>query len=334
MDRVCVNTVTGPVPSDQLGITLMHEHILYGYPGWEGDQTIAPFDREAIVKTGVQYLECLKSFGVKTLVDATPLDGGRNPEIYREISAHTGVNIICSTGYYYEGGGASAYFKLRNALSDATSEIVELLVKEITEGIRDTGIKPGVIKIGSGNGVITDYERMMFKAAARAQKETGVPIITHTEQGTMGPEQAELLISEGADPARIQIGHMSDNLDMEYHLRVLRQGVYAAWDRMGLQGLAGCPLDEERYPVILDLLARGHGDRLMLSHDFVSHWLGRPRKYPAELLPLLVNRHPGSLFTIIIPALRQGGASEGEINTILVENPRRFFTGEPDAGTR
>lgn len=328
MDRVYINTVTGPVPCEELGITLMHEHILYGYPGWEGDQTVAPFDREAIVKTGIQYLEALKAFGVKTLVDATPLDGGRNPEIYREISAQTGVNIICSTGYYYEGGGASAYFRLRNALSDATSEIVELLVKEITEGIRDTAIKPGVIKIGSSKGVITDYERMLFKAAALAHKETGVPIITHTQQGTMGPEQAQLLISEGANPASIQIGHMSDNLDMGYQLRVLQQGVYAGWDRMGLQGLADCPMDEERYPVILDLLTQGRGDRLMLSHDFVPYWLGRPRKYPEELLHLMVNRRPGSIFTAVIPALRLGGASEADINTILVENPRRFFTGD------
>lgn len=98
-----VNAVTGAVSSDELGISLMHEHILYGYPGWERDQTIAPFDRQAIVSSGVEVLNQLKTLGLKTFVDATALDGGRSPEIYKEISEKTGINIICSTGYYYEG---------------------------------------------------------------------------------------------------------------------------------------------------------------------------------------------------------------------------------------
>ncbi len=328
MSNVNVNTVTGPIAPDELGITLMHEHILYGYPGWEGDQTIAPFDREAIVNTGVELLEQLKSLGVKTYVDATALDGARNPEIYREISEKTGVHIICSTGYYYEGEGSPTYFKFRSSLGDVSDEIYELFMKEITEGVRDTGIKPGVIKVGSSKGVITDYEKMMFQAAARVQKDTGVPIITHTQEGTMGPEQAELLISEGVDPARIQIGHMSDNLDMEYQLSTFKQGVYVSWDRMGLQGLVGCPMDEQRYPVIIDLIKKGYADKLMLSHDYIGYWLGRPLNIPEAALPLIANWHPTHLFKNIIPTLKQGGVTDEQIKTIVEDNPRRLFAGE------
>ena len=327
MKKTMVNTVTGAISSDEMGVSLMHEHILYGYPGWEGDQTIAPFDRQAIVSSGVEVLNQLKTFGVRTFVDATTLDGGRSPEIYKEISEKTGVNIICSTGYYYEGEGATTYWKFRSSLGDVSEEIYELFMKEVTTGIRDTGIKAGVVKVGSSEGVITDYEKMMFKAAARVQRETGVPIITHTQGGTMGPEQAKLLISEGADPAKIQIGHMCDNLDINYQLETLDQGVYVSWDRMGLQGIVGCPMDEQRYPVIIDLVKRGFANKLMISHDYIIHWLGRPLIFPKEVLPLLANWHPTHLFKNIIPALKEGGVTDEQIDTIIKDNPRRLFAG-------
>ncbi|OQY51334.1 MAG: phosphotriesterase-related protein [Desulfobacteraceae bacterium 4572_89] len=326
MEKTMVNTVTGPVSSDELGTTLMHEHLLFGYPGWEGDQTIAPFDSKAAVSQGVDVLNQLKVLGLTTYVDATTNDSGRCPEVYKEVSEKTGINIICSTGYYFEGEGSSAYWKFRGSLGDISQEIYDLFMAEITTGIRDTGIKAGVIKVGSSKGVITDYEKMMFTAAARVQKDTGVPIITHTQEGTMGPEQAKLLISEGVDPAKIQIGHMSDSLDINYQLETLEHGVYVSWDRMGLQGLVGCPMDEQRYAVIIDLIKKGFADKLMLSHDYIIQWLGRPLNLPEEAFPLIANWHPTHLFNNIIPALKQGGVTDEQIETIIKGNPGRIFS--------
>ncbi len=327
MDQVKVNTVTGTVSPEDLGISLMHEHICYGYPGWEGDQTIAPFDHDAVVKNGVETLLKLKELGVKTYVDATANDQGRQPEILKEISEKSGVNIICSTGYYYEEEGGNAYWNFRSSLGDISDELYELFYTEVTQGIRDTGIKAGVIKVGSGKGEITDYEKKMFVAAARVQKETGIPIITHTTEGTMGPEQAKLLIEAGANPKRIQIGHMSDNLDIEYQLETLKQGVYVSWDRMGLQGLAGCPMDNQRYEVLIELIKKGYADKLLISHDYIITWLGRPLKIPEQALPLIANWYPTHLFEHIIPALKQGGINDEQINTILQENPKHLFLG-------
>jgi phosphotriesterase-related protein len=150
-----VNTVLGSISPDELGVTLVHEHIVYGYPGWEGDQTIAPFDREAVESLALELMDQLKALGVQTFVDATTNDGGRCPELLREVSEKSGVNIICSTGYYYEEEGMSAYWKFRSNLGDVRGEVYELFSKEITEGIRDTGIKAGAIKVGTGKGVIT-----------------------------------------------------------------------------------------------------------------------------------------------------------------------------------
>ncbi|MBU3915562.1 phosphotriesterase-related protein [bacterium] len=322
-----VNTVTGPISTDELGQTLMHEHIVYGYPGWDGDQSIAPFDRKSIVETTIPVFNQLKDLGLRSYVDATANDGGRSPEVYQEISEKTGVQVICSTGYYYEGEGSAAYWKFRATLGDIQEELHELFMKEITVGIRDTGIKAGVIKVGSSKDVITDYEKTVFTAAARAQKETGVPIITHTQEGSMGPEQARFLIEAGADPKRIQIGHMSDNLDMDYQRKTLESGVYVSWDRMGLQGLAGCPMDEQRYPVMVDLIKQGYGNRLMISHDFIINWLGRPLNIPEGFLPLIANWNPFHLFQNIIPMLKENGVTDDQIQTITKENPKRIFEG-------
>jgi len=142
----------------------------------------------------------------------------------------------------------------------------------------------------------------------------------------MGPEQAEFLIAQGADPAKIQIGHMCDNLDIDYQLRTLEQGVYVSWDRMGLQGLVGCPMDEERYATIIDLIGKGFADKLMISHDYIINWLGRPLNLPEEALPLITNWHPSHLFKNIIPVLKKGGVTDEQIETIIKNNPERLFT--------
>lgn len=325
-----VHTVAGAVPTAALGITLMHEHILYGQPGWEGDQSIAPFDRESIVGSAVEALSELGSLGLGTYVDATPNDGARAPELYREISEKTGVHIICATGYFNEEAGMPSYWKFRSILADVVSEMSELFVREITVGIRDTGIKAGVIKVSSGKDQITDYERMVFQAAAMAQRETGVPILTHTEEGTMGADQARLLIEFGADPGQILIGHMSDNAEMGYQLEVINQGAYASWDRMGLQVLMGCPMDEVRYPILVELIKSGHADQLVLSHDFVISFPGRPLDIPKEFQPLIAGWHPSNLFRTVIPRLKKEGVSGDQIDTLIKHNPRRIF----EAGQR
>ncbi|MFZ0928342.1 MAG: hypothetical protein WAN11_07065, partial [Syntrophobacteraceae bacterium] len=149
----------------------------------------------------------------------------------------------------------------------------------------------------------------------------------HTQGGSMGPEQAEFLIAAGVNPKSIQIGHMSDNLDVAYQVRTIDQGVYVAWDRMGLEVLAGCPRDADRYTVMLDLIAKGYSNQLMISHDSICTWLGRPLKLPEAAMPFVANWHPTHLFRNIIPTLKKGGASDAQIKTIVEDNPRRLFEG-------
>jgi len=323
-----VNTVMGPISIDDLGKTLIHEHFVFGYPGYSSDITLGPYNREEALEVGINVAKKVLSYGVKTVVDATPNETGRDVELLKTISKISGLNIICTTGYYFEDEGAPAYFKFRSTLGDAESEIYELFIKEITEGVSKTGIKPGTIKLASSKNLITDYEAMFFRAAAKAQKETGVAIITHTQEGTMGFEQAEMLISAGVNPQKIVIGHMCGSTNLDYHLRTLETGVYIAFDRIGIQGMVGAPMDSERVKTIVALVKQGYADRIMLSHDTVNFWLGRPLAMPDAVATLLANWHPTHIFENIVPKLKQSGVTDNQITTMLVDNPRRLFFGD------
>lgn len=324
-----IQTVTGIITPNEMGATLVHEHVLFAYPGYSGDVTFGTFDHEAAMQSCVAACSAASAHGVKTLIDATPNECGRNPLFLKEVSERTGMNIICSTGYYYEGQGAPHYFNFRQALGfPVEEEIYEMMVREITVGIGQTGVRAGVIKLGSSKNTITEYEQLFLRAGARAQRETGVPIITHTQEGTMGPEQAELLISLGADPQKIQIGHMDGNTNPHYHRATLSHGVKIAFDSCGIQRMLAMPMDATRVEVLTELLRSDSGSQIMMSHDYVMHWLGRPLPVPPPIQQLLPNWHLAGIFTYHLPALRANGIDEKQIEALLVQNPRRLFAGE------
>ncbi len=320
-----INTVVGEISDNELGVTLMHEHLVFAYLGWECDALAPPYDREAAFTACAEALKEAKNYGLKTLVDATATDMGRDIELQKMVSDKLGINIVCATGFYTEKFGKAGYFKFRSQAYDITAELCETLVKEITQGIGDTGVKAGVIKVATGHARISSYEENVLRAAARAQKETGVPIITHTEAGTMGPEQAELLLSEGADPRRVAIGHMCGNSDLNYHLSVLEKGVNIAFDRLGIGVLFP---DKLRKACLIALLGIGYTDRILLSQDCFAYRMGRPYEFSDEVNSLLADWNYAHVFKNIIPALKEAGVSEDKVNTLMVENPRRLFGGE------
>ncbi|PLT35535.1 phosphotriesterase [Bacillus sp. V5-8f] len=323
-----VETVTGPIPIESLGKTLIHEHFIFGYPGFQGDVTLGPFIEEEALEASINIARQMMSYGIRTVVDPTPNECGRNPAFLKKISEATGLQIICATGYYYEGEGAPPYFKFRQALGSAEEEIYQMFKKEITDGIGGTGIKPGIIKLASSKDTITEYEKMFFRAAASIQQETGTVILTHTQEGTMGPEQVGFLTEQGADPSRIIIGHMCGNTNPEYHRNVLDQGVRIGFDRFGIQGSVGAPYDHERIETLLTLLEAGYEDQILLAHDSVNIWLGRPPVMPEPVMKLMENWHPGHLFESIIPELRQRGVTEQQIDKLIGKNAADLFAGE------
>lgn len=323
-----VETVTGPISVDQLGKTLIHEHFIFGYPGFQGDVTLGGFNKEEAMEYSIGIARLMMSHGVKTVVDPTPNECGRDQLFLKELSEATGLQIICATGYYYEGEGAPPYFKFRAGLGTAEQDIYEMFIKEITEGIAGTGIKPGIIKLASSKDEITPYESMFFRAAAKVQQETGIVLLTHTQEGTMGPEQAEMLIELGADPNKIIIGHMCGNTNPEYHKAVMDQGVRIGFDRFGIQGLVGAPFDQERVETLLSLLEDGYENQILLAHDSVNLWLGRPPVMNEQVMSIMENWHPGHIFENILPVLRERGISEQQIEKMFTQNAEELFAGE------
>lgn len=321
-----VNTVLGPVSPDQLGRTLMHEHFLFGYCGFQGDATLGGFREEEYLDACLKAVEDARAYGIETIVDATTNECGRNVRFLKRVADLTGIQIVCSTGYYFEAESSFAYWNFRRGFADVGQEIYEMMLTEVTRGIEGTGIKAGVIKLASSYQQITPMEEIFFKAAARVQRETGVVIITHTQRGTMGPQQADLLIANGADPGKIAIGHMCGNTDVSYHEEVLKRGVYVNLDRFGLQGeLFHTPTDDERMDLIKALADKGYGGRILLGHDSVNVNLGRPIIMTEMMQEALKDANIRTIGAKVLPGLKQRGLDGGQIDALLRANPRSLF---------
>jgi len=316
-----IMTVTGPVSPDRLGITLMHEHFTFAYPGWFADDSLTPYNRDAAEAVCLKVLDDVKKLGVKTIVDATAADvGGRDPILLKNLSVKSGVNIIAATGLFPESVGAGGYYRWQSTMRGRNLEedIYELFSTEINLGIRGSGVKAGVIKVATGDPIISDYESTVFQAAVKVAKETGVPIITHTEAATVGPAQQDLFLRLGADPGRIMIGHQNNSESIDYALRQLEKpGFYLGFDRVN--PLMSTAAEDN----IVSLVARGYGDRIMISHDCIFVWLGRPGTLP----PQYAEWYPDYLFKKLLPKMKRAGVTDEQIRRILVDNPRRFFSG-------
>lgn len=318
-----INSALGPISTRDLGITLIHEHFTWGHCQWKHDAT----EREKFTCNCVDMVREAQKYGLKTIVDATPIDGERDPDLYKAVADRTGLNIICATGLYYEGGRYPE--KSRIASSSARRQVLneycEHFVSDITQGIGDSDVRAGVIKLATGKDAITPFEELAFEAAVMAQKETGAPIITHTESGTMGPRQADLLASMGADPKRLAIGHMCGNTDVNYQREVLGKGPYVSFDRFGVDILLP---DADRIKTAVSLIKSGYEKQLLFSHDCVLNWICRQSPGGGSALPQMANWNLWHIFKNILPTLKKAGISDHQISTIMADNPRRFFTGE------
>jgi len=311
-----INTVAGPISPEQLGRTLMHEHVFVEYGGPSATLCQPGYAFDEAVAACLDFAAQVRACGVASLVDPTTVDLGRNIPLLAEIAARTGLHIICCTGIYNTG----TYLRLRAQLGNRPEAVADLFVRELSEGIGQTGVKAGIIKVVTGADEIEDEEQELLLAAAAAAVQTGAPIVTHTE-GIGGPEQQRILVKAGVPAHRIIIGHSCLATDFAYHQSILAGGSYLGFDRFGMPGMA----DEQRADALLRLLKAGYASRLVVSHDSVWHWVGGPRMGAGSC------RYwkPTNFFERVIPLLKQGGATEAQVAMLLDENPRRFFAGEP-----
>jgi len=308
-----VETLRGPVDTDKLGFTLMHEHIFVISQGVP-ETFPSVWDEEREIENARRQLGELAGLGVQTFVDLSVLGIGR--DIHRMLRATEGVelNVIAATGLY-------TYNELPHYFHNRDADVMaDLFVRDITEGIQGSNVKAAILKCATDEPGVTPGVEKVLRAVARAQRRTGVPISTHTHAASRrGLEQQAIFEEEGVDLSRVIIGHSGDTEDLEYLEALMKRGSFIGMDRFGLDQMLSM---EKRVAVVARLCERGYTGQMVLAHDACSYidW------YPMEAVRAVV---PNWQFTHIsrdvLPALRAAGVREEQIEQMMVDNPRRVF---------
>ncbi len=319
-----VPTMTGPVSCDALGVTLMHEHILWFCPPGRDQARYLPIPdhrREESIRFAASLLNNAARAGIRTLVDVTP---HRPIDLYQRIAARTPVRIVVSTGFY-------RYTKLPPWMEKIQDqkEMEEMMLRDIQEGIGGTSIRAGVIKIATESFPFTDWEKKVFRAAARVQRATGILIVTH------GPirEQFDLLLREGANPKRFFLSHAdtggaTPKEKLDQMLAIAKEGGHFEVDTFGQEFYT--PWSKLTF-LLRSLCDAGFANRIFISIDCNWHWEDGRKVFEGGEAP---RRDPNAskrtyayMMTDAVPKLLQSGFTKKEIDTFLIENPRRFFRG-------
>ncbi len=313
-----INSVLGSISPDDLGFTLMHEHVMVGASGlYDSYPDLLGPEREA---KAIACLKTAKAAGIDTMVDATTFDLGRKPELLRTVSEASGVNIINVTGWWLDVP--------RFIRGVSVNQMKREFIRDVKEGFRGTDIKAGILKCAADFEGVTEPLETMARAVARAQVETGLPMMVHSyPTGQVARRQIEIFREEGVDLTRVKIDHSNDTTDIEYLEWILDQGCYLGLDRY--PGRLVSP--HMRTVTLKTLIDRGHADRLCPSHDCLC--LSVMKENPDGTMPTDHEsglRNPDKYLYMhkhVIPDLEKMGVSQDTIQMLFVDNPRRFFSG-------
>ena len=335
-------SVLGPVDSDELGVTLTHEHIVNDATSWSHRTSSTGWDPEDLatrpvsedilwdlrhdpfanvdncrlddLEVAIEEVRRFADLGGRTILEATGLGFGRDLVALSEVSRATGITIIAGTGFYLDPAIPADVRDL------APEQIAETILADLSEG--ENGIRPGFIgEIGVGAD-FTAAERASLAGACIAQRETGLPMQVHLPGWfRLGGDVLDVVESHGVDPARVVLCHMGPSgADLAYQEGLLERGVFVQYDMLGMevfyadQGVQ-CPSDEQNAKWLARLVERGHGDRLLLSQDI--------------FLKSLLRRHGGPgyghVLQYFVPRLNAAGLDSATVEQLMVANPRALF---------
>lgn len=313
-----LRTVLGDIPADQMGLTYAHQYIVIGYAGARqemGDR----FDRESVLTEICDDLgKAVEKHGVRTIVDVTPLEAGRDVDLLHGVAERLNINVVASTGFFAQLNGLPFYWRFVDV-----EKYEERMIRDITEGAEPNKVKCGVIRVAIGESTLRDREEKAFRAAARVSKKLGVAVSAFTRDGWLdeypAPLQAlDIMLSEGADPARIYLGHL-EHIEGNFPmlLQVAQRGCYMCFDIIGRHIEEWDPI---RVAMVSGLVAAGYGNRIILSMDHQGAWIPeRPpiyKKFATSYLDLYD----------FLPKLLHAGLTQEQVNTIMVDNPRDLLT--------
>jgi predicted metal-dependent phosphotriesterase family hydrolase len=312
MDRVV--TVLGDIPAKEMGITYSHEHLISAPP-----ERISKLDADLILDDEdaiVRELALFKSLGGKTICDASAIDYGRSIKAVARVAKASGMQVIATAGF-----NKALYFD--DWIGKATLEsLAERIHGEITTGIEGTTHKAGMLKFGTSYGLMKPVEVKAARAVCRVQRETGAPLFTHTEFGTLGLEQIALLKEEKVDLARVCIGHQDRNPDLWNIRKIAGQGCFVGIDQISKVKYY---TDQVRIDLIIALAEKGLQEHIMIGGDlarrsYLTAYGGGPG-YGYIVGPFM-ERLREEMAERSIAA----GRIDRLVEDLLINNPRRFFT--------
>lgn len=316
-----VPTVKGDIPVDQLGRTFAHEHVFVVgeeyRQNYQGD-----WDEEEKIAQAVRDLNELKGLGIDSIMDPTVIGLGRYIPRIQRIAEQTDLNIVVATGVYtYNDVPFQFHFSGPGLLFDQPEPMTELFVNDIENGIADTGVKAAFLKCAIEEAGMTPGVERVMRAVGQAHVRTGVPITVHTNvHNRSGLDAQRVLREEGVELSKVVIGHSGDSTDLDYLIEIADAGSILGMDRFGLDVLL--PF-EQRVDTVAKLVERGYTDRMVLAHDascFID-WFDPEAKEQA--VPKWNFRH---ISEDVLPALRERGVTDEQIDTMLVDNVRRYFS--------
>ena len=324
-----VETVTGSVDAEELGTTLIHEHLQARdeavFAQWPHMRTIAEeeplheVDADGAFEIAARLAARLVELGVRTICDPSAMFLGRDVAFMRRVSEQTSLQVVPCTGIYtYDY--LPPFFAARDA-----DQIADLFVHDIEQGIQGAEIKAAFIKCAADEPGVTDNIEKVHRAAARASVRTGAPIMAHSRPASdTGPQQIEIFEEEGVDLGRVQIAHTGDTDDLDYIERVLDKGVFIGMDRYGLE--LYLPY-ERRQKTVLELLERGYAERMFLSADHCGTLDWFPLPVAEQMLAAGMAKDWAMTLVPerVLPELREAGMTPEQERTMMVDNPRRWL---------
>lgn len=311
-----VMTVLGPVPAENLGITLSHEHCVVDFIGAE-KTTALRHDSEEAFATILPHLKELKAQGCRTLVECTPKYIGRDVRLLERLSKATGLHILTNTGYY---GAASNKFLPKHAFTESIDAISKRWVLEWAPvGIDRTGIRPGFMKLGVGKGKLPEVHEKLLRAAARVHLYIGLTIAVHTGDGEAALDEIRILGEEGVSPNGLIWVH-AQNGSAETQIEAAKQGAWISLDGYNVK-------NHSRYVEMLSRFRKEKlWDRVLVSHDHFWSVEGEGERGKLKLSAGGDQVPYQSIFTKLLPELRGNGFDEEEIEQLMVKNPAGAFT--------
>jgi len=300
--------VLGPVNPEELGPTLIHEHVMVDFAGAE-ETGPHRWDRNEVARTMLPYLRQAQGLGVRTLVECTPMYLGRDVHILKRLSEATGMHILTNTGLYKHP------YVPRGMGHLTPDQLARRWIEEWAAGIDSTDVRPGFVKIAVNRGHLVPLQRTIVRAAALTHLATGLAVACHTEDPVAAHEALDLIEAEGMDPARYIVAHAHNIDDLDEQDRLAARGPWLSYD-----GIGGGNGTERILRLVTHMMERGREEQILLSHDAGWYHVGEPaggtqRPYTA-------------LFEEFLPVLRERGAGDDEIHRLLVNNPRRALAAD------